>query len=114
MFAGIIAGEVNVAAAQAFVKAYAAALKPAEASSFMLGLLRFYSSNHALKLAQPVLLQTAVTVAQAVASAVCGEDDSAWHEEVMGELKLIAHHLVQDRGSQQALTGQLAGLTLVV
>jgi len=105
---GIIAEEVDVSAGKAFVHDYACALQPAEAHLLTLHLLRFYSSTFAARLAQPVILQTAVTAAQAAAAtttAAAVKLDGKADEELLVELTRVAH-AAQPSTLLPALTGE--------
>ncbi|KAL0020919.1 hypothetical protein WJX77_011015 [Trebouxia sp. C0004] len=90
---GLIAGQLDQSSGNAFVHQYACALQPADARLLTLQLLRFYSSTFAARLAQPAILQTAVTAAQATATATAAAvklDDKA-DEEMLVELTRVAH-----------------------
>ncbi len=98
---------MDESAGKAFVHDYACALQPAEARLLTLQLLRFYSSTFAPRLAQPVILQTAVTAAQAAATttAAAVKLDGKADEEMLIELTRVAH-AAQSSTLLQALTGQ--------
>lgn len=96
---------MDESAGKAFVHNYACALQPAEAHLLTLHLLRFYSSTFAARLAQPMILQTAVTAAQAVATAAAVKLDGKADEEMLLELTRVAH-AAQPSTLLQALTGQ--------
>ncbi|DBA85458.1 TPA: hypothetical protein ACH3X2_000410 [Trebouxia sp. C0005] len=106
---GIIAGEVDESAGKAFVHEYACALQPAEAHLLTLQLLRFYSSTFAARLAQPVILQTAVTAAQAAAAVKL---DAKADKEMLMELTCVAH-AAQSSTLLQALTDVMHIATLL-
>lgn len=86
---------------------YACALQPAEARLLTLQLLHFYSSTFAARLAQPVILQTAVTAAQAAATNIAAavKLDGKADDEMLVELTRIAH-AAQPSTLLQALTGE--------
>ena len=95
-------------AGKAFVHDYACALQPADAHLLTLQLLRFYSSTFAARLAQAVILQTAVTAAQAATTsttAAAVKLDGKGDEEMVIELTRVAH-AAQPSTLLQALTGQ--------
>jgi len=100
---------VDESAGNAFVHDYACALQPAEAHLLTLQLLRFYSSTFAARLAQPVILQNAVTAAQAAATNIAaavkldGKADD--------ELTCVAH-AAQSTTLLQTLTGQTSYLCI--
>ncbi len=98
---------MDESAGQAFVHNYACALQPTEAHLLTLQLLRFYSSTFAARLAQPVILQTAVTAAQAAATniAAAGKLDGKADDEMLVELTRVAH-AAQPTTLLQTLTGQ--------
>ena len=103
-------GEVNVSAGTAFLQKYATALQPAEAHTMVLQLLQLHSTTTPGTPPQTVLLQSALAAAEAGAAAASSEAGSEWHEEVIRELKFIAHRVKQ--GSHKQEVSKFAGRRL--
>ncbi len=104
---------MDESAGNAFVHDYACALQPAEAHLLTLQLLRFYSSTFAARLAQPVILQNAVTAAQAAATNIAAavKLDGKADDEMLVELTCVAH-AAQSTTLLQTLTGQTSYLCI--
>ncbi len=98
---------MDESAGKAFVHDYACALQPAEAHLLTRQLLRFYSSTFAARLAQPVILQTAVAAAQAAAASITAAAvklDAKADEQMLVELTRVAH-AAQPTTPLQTLSG---------